>query len=224
MQLPPIFVPSRHRRKHTIFDYRNDCIAVIDSDDYSSYLGLLQASETFETFENLAAPQQKQQKQQKQVKNFVIFKPCSIQQKRRWIQQLCNKQKILMIDDDVFITDQELHKLVAFAENNKLAMACYSDFTGMQKPFKTTPCFFLDFARLPEFRTDEVYEDLCLEFECLRQNIPVGCIFGSLKYLYKLGEQSSITNRNERMLNTEKLYPEFYQGGKICQELTLRPN
>lgn len=183
----PIFVPTVNRRKYTIFDYRSDVYACIDAPEHNLYEDISQD-------------------------HVLEFPACNIQQKRNLIQKHCKEQgliEILMIDDDVIVSEAQLQELVKFCREHGLAFGSFSDKTRLNQPFRTTPILYLRIDMVPDFRTDEVFEDLCLEFQCLKQYVPVGCLKGSVKYFYEMNESSVIMNRQERMKNTCELYPEY---------------
>lgn len=195
----PIFVPTRDKRAHTIFNYRKDVIACINVLEYNKYASLGKV-------------------------RILRFMSRNIQEKRRAIQEWCIRygvDKIFMVDDDVVIDPKKLVKLEQFAQDNDFAFACYSNSTCINRPFQTTPCMYLDFARLPKFRTENMFEDLCMVFDCLDKGVPVGSLSGKIIYFYKMGENSHINNRTERALNTVKMFPQY---AHVCHELIQNQN
>ena len=227
------FVPTAHRRLHTIFDYRSDVIACVDSCEHSLYTDISQARLLLfplesnvsiyhgasngvvsrrtltPTIGNILTESTLASTIENTLTSTIEKSSLSIQEKRRQIQLYCRGHgidEILMLDDDVLITDAQITSLVEFCREHSLAFGSFSNRTALQKPFRTTPCLYLRVDLVPLFRTEEVFEDMCLEFECLRQGIRVGCLKGQLQYLNNV---STIVDRSERVRNTVQLYPEF---------------
>lgn len=202
----PIFVPSHNLRKHNIFNFCDQCIGFVYSDEINQY----------KKYKNKFISIN--------IQNNFFNGVKSIQGKRLWIQNYCklnNIEKAFLIDDDIMPFLKYRNGIIKFIDGLKILEIISNELNltlctfNAHNPYCNNtfnqiynPCgsMYINFHNLNKnniyFKNFKIHEDIAIWNDCLNKNLNVLAI-NNIKFNFYY----SVNSHTDLKQNTLKAYP-----------------